>query len=361
MASDEGIKQLAPNRFLVRVKRVEKRTGIVRNLKRTVIGTRKEARAARDELRDELASTQTTRPRTRLLDYAVSWLERRADSLKPSVRRKYAYGIEAFRPTLGAIYLDSISPEDVAAFVNERVKTKAGNTVLNELRLLRTIARDSVADGYAARYWCDRVKPPKVKGYTREWLNMLNAEQLAKLTAAIPTKWRGLVLFIVTTGLRWGEASALHWEDVDIEAGEATIHRNNDRGVLVDVKTKGSNRVVPVLPEVAALWGLRRTRGPVFTTRRGTLHKGSPLRAVLTKACAAAGVPRLTTHGMRRTFNNLARQTTSREVLKSITGHTTDAMVEHYSHVGTDEKAAVSREVAKAAGVQTVSDDDENE
>ena len=80
-----------------------------------------------------------------------------------------------------------------------------------------------------------------MKGYTREWLNMLNAEQLAKLTAAIPARWRGLVLFIVTTGLRWGEASALHWEDVNLAAGEATIHRRHDRGALVGNAGRGSS------------------------------------------------------------------------------------------------------------------------
>ena len=59
----------------------------------------------------------------------------------------------------------------------------------------------------------------------------------------------------------------------------------------------------------------------------------------------------MTTHGLRRTFNNLARQSTSREVLKSITGHSTDAMVEHYSFVGAGEKNTASRAVAKSMGI----------
>jgi integrase len=362
MASDEGIKQLTKTTWEVRVKRVEKKTGKERNLKRKVTGSKKDAIAKRDELRDELASTQTTRAKTRLRDYAVSWLDRRADDLKPSVVRKYANGIKHLDDTvLGDMFVDGISSSDVTAHIQARTKVSAGNTVLNELRMLRVIAKDSVNEGYAARYWCDRVKPPKVKGYTREWLNLLNAAQLKALTTAIPQQWRGLILFIATTGLRWGEASALHWEDVNLKAGEAVIHRGNDRGSLVDVKTKGSNRIVPVLPEVASLWGLVRARGLVFPTRKGKLHRGTPLRKVLTAACVKAEVPRVTTHGLRRTFNNLARQSTSREVLKSITGHTTDAMVEHYSHVGTAEKAVVSRSVADAAGVQMVSPPDDDD
>lgn len=355
MADDEGIKRVGPTTWKVRVKRIAKATGRTENRKATVEGTKTDARRRRDELRAELESTVVTRPRTRLSDYAVSWLERRAANpdVKRSVIRKYGYGIGHVMPVLGDIYLDSLSPSDVAAYIAGRVAEagpKGGNTVLNELRMLRTMARDSMAEGYAARYWCDRVKPPRVIGYTRDWPNLLTGPQFTALVDHVPRQWRGLVLFMATTGLRWGEASALHWEDVDLRAGEAVIRWGNDRGTRITVKTKGSNRIVPVLPEVAALWGAPRASGLVFPSRRGTLHKGTPLKKVLDKACPAAGVPRVTAHGLRRTFNNLARQETSREVLKSITGHTTDAMVEHYSMVGTDEKTAVSRTVAANIG-----------
>jgi integrase len=363
MASDEGIKSLGNGRWAVRVKRIEKRTGREVNRKATVTGTKADARRVRDEIRDEIASTVQRRPRTRLTDYAVSWLERRAANpdMKRSVVRKYGYGLTHITPVLGDIYLDSITSADVASYIASRVAEvgiKGGNSVLNELRLLRVIAKDSVNEGYAERDWCARVKPPKVRTYTRANPNLLSAAQLHALIDKIPPQWKGLVLFMATTGLRWGEASALHWEDVTLDAngaGEAFIHWGNDRGVLVPVKTKRSERGVPVLAVVSELWGVRRPRGLVFPTRKGRLHRGSPLRKVLDKAIVDAKVPRVTAHGLRRTFNNLARQRTSREILKSITGHTTDAMVEHYSMVGADEKMIVSRDIAELAGVLKVS------
>ena len=69
------------------------------------------------------------------------------------------------------------------------------------------------------------------------------------------------------------------------------------------------------------------------------------LRKPLLVALEAAGLEgHLTTHGLRRTFNDLMRQVSSGEVVRSIMGHVTERMTEHYSHVRSDEKAdAVAR------------------
>lgn len=351
--NDEGIKQLGPGKYLVRVKRLEARTGRQRNKKKIVFGTKAAARRVRDELRESLRSLSPTPRRVRLSEYAASWLEQRAArGLKASTLRRYGYSLEHIEPALGDIYVHALTPADVRTYIAKRTKSGAqGYTVLNELRCLRTMAKDSMSDGCASINWADRVPPPKVSRYTKQRPNLLDGAQFAELILAIPRQWRGVVLFIATTGLRWGEASALHWQDVNLKTGEATIVHGNHRGTLITVKNDASHRTVPVLPEVAALWGVKRSKGLIFPTKKGVLHKGSPLRAVLDRACKAAGVPRVTTHGLRRTFNNLARQTTSREVLKSITGHSTDAMVEHYSMVGTGEKITAARGVAKSMGI----------
>lgn len=350
--SSDGLRQLSRTCWAVRVKRIDARTGRVRNRKATVVGTKADALRRRDELRDELASAAAKHERMRLQAFAVPWLERRR--VKNSTRRKYKIGLAHILPALGELYLDAIAPSDVAAYLVRRLEVAAGNTVLNELRLLRVIAKDSVAEGLATRYWCERVRAPKVARYNDENPNLLTPDQGELVLAHVPPRWLGLLTFMMTTGVRFGEASALRWEDID-DAGVVRIRRGNDRGAECTVKTDGSDRAVVVLPEVLELIGLRRDRGLVFPTRRGTMHRGSPLRVVLERACAAAGVTRVTTHGVRRTFNNEGRQVASREVLKATTGHATDEMVGHYSHVGADEKRALARAVAARLGVLKVS------
>jgi hypothetical protein len=53
-------------------------------------------------------------------------------------------------------------------------------------------------------------------------------------------------------------------------------------------------------------------------------------------------------HGFRRTFNNLMRQVSEdKVVLRSMTGHATEEMTEHYSHVGLREKHAAVAELMR--------------
>ncbi len=371
-----GIRKMKDGRFEVRVNRIEARTGLMANRKATVSGTRKDAEAVRDELRRQLASTVEKRPQIRLREYAASWLERRVEraEIRDSVARKYGYSLRHILPIIGDLYVHTITRADVEGYValrKSQVGIVGGNSVLNELRLIRTIARDTMAEGYATTYWADRVKPPKVRKYSKDRPNRFTPSQAFRVLAEIPKVWQPLVLLMMSTGLRWGEASALHWEDIDTETNEALIRYGNDRGTLVEVKTDSSYRTVPVDPEVLEALGLRREKGLVFPVTRGAnrgeLHRGYPLVNMLKRICAKVGVPYVKPHGLRRTFNNLGRTVTERDILKAMSGHSTDVMVEHYSHVELGEKQAVARAIlamVRAAPVQPsdiIPDPDEDE
>jgi integrase len=350
-----GLERLGPNRWRIRAQARDRRTGKKIERGETFEGTQREAIVRQGELRAELRDQGARRKRVRLREYATAWLSSRAAGLKPSVLRKYEgdLGLHIL-PELGDLYLDSIVPADVRRFLDRQAAAGyAANTRLNRLRLLRVIAHDAQAEGVCPIYFCDRVRPPEVQGYTEEHPNLLTPDQLAKLLNAIPKQWLGLVMLISLTGMRWGEASALRWEDVDWSsanaelgvAGTVRIQRGNDHGNVVEVKTVKSRRTVPLPADVVPLLGARRAKGLIFPTKAGSLFRGSPLRAVLDKAAAAAGVPRITTHGLRRTFNNLSRQVADRLVTMSLVGHTTDAMHAHYSQVTIAEKSAAQAAV----------------
>src|SRR5690606_16298124 len=65
--------------------------------------------------------------------------------------------------------------------------------------------------------------------------------------------WRrawALVSTMAWTGLRFGEASALEWRDVDLDAGTIRVRRAQWRGIVGHVKAKASKRTVVIPDEV---------------------------------------------------------------------------------------------------------------
>ena len=73
----------------------------------------------------------------------------------------------------------------------------------------------------------------------------------AVLSAAGGTRYAPLFDLLVNTGLRRGEALALQWSDVDLEAGtlrvRGTLARVNGKLEVTEPKTAKSKRTVPLV------------------------------------------------------------------------------------------------------------------
>lgn len=361
-----GIKLLSPGRYQIRVSRVDPKTGRKVNRKLTLDGTKSDAITAHANLRAEVLSTAVAPQRIQLHKYALSWLGKR--DIRDTTRRRYAVSLTNVLPVLGDYYLDSLTPEIIQDYVNDRMRTAEGYTVLNELRLLRTMAKDAHASRLCQFVFTDRVKAPAVSRYTKSNPNRLTPGQFTATFAHLAPRWKPITLLMVTTGLRWGEASALHRRDVKIWKddsgnliGEATVNWNNDRGVLVPKasETKGTERTVPLAPEVVFL--LRpllasAKSGPIFRSRTGGLYcSPAPFGRALAAAEKAAGIPfKVRVHGLRRTWKNIVKHQASREVIKAIGGWSTDEMLEHYDHVESNEKQAAAAAVIGALNAASV-------
>jgi len=74
-----------------------------------------------------------------------------------------------------------------------------------------------------------------------------------------------------------------------------------------------------------------------------------------------AGISRITPHGLRHTGNDLLRRFASREVVMSITGHSTPTMHSHCSHVDAGEKAAAVGKVIELVTKRAPSDQQRGE
>ncbi|MCA9611825.1 MAG: site-specific integrase [Sandaracinus sp.] len=161
------------------------------------------------------------------------------------------------------------------------------------------------------------------------------------------------------TGLRWGEVSALRWEALDVDARVLHVRRKVVRGEeLPTTKTNRARLVgVPLAlldellayrawAEAEALPG--RECGLMFFSNVGTPLGSARISHALRDARASVGMrSRLTSHGLRRTVTDLLRQAgVDPVVAKSLVGHTTDRMREHYSYVRPSEVRDAADRVA---------------
>lgn len=141
-----------------------------------------------------------------------------------------------------------------------------------------------------------------------------------------------MILTALHTGMRLGELCALSWEDIDFRQRILTVRHSMVRGIMSSPK---SNKIrhIPLSQELATtLGGQQRPNGLVFQ------DNGKPIsdyaaEQLLTKACARAGIRRVSWHKLRHTFaTQLAGRKVPLRAIQLLLGHSTIQMTERYAH-----------------------------
>ena len=179
----------------------------------------------------------------------------------------------------------------------------------------------------------------------------------------------GLVDALVDTGGRRGEVLGLRWCDVDLEAGTATIrrqltaHPETKTLEIRPTKRPRSKSVISLHPSTVTALKRRRTQQSVDRLKMGggwptddiaadlvfTWADGQPippdsLTKIVGRLSVAAGLPRLTPHGLRHSFASAALAArVPVEVVAGRLGNTARIVQEVYAHVipAEDQSAAL--------------------
>lgn len=146
---------------------------------------------------------------------------------------------------------------------------------------------------------------------------------------------RLLVLILGTTGCRAGEGIALRWGDIDLDRAE------------LRVSGKTGPRVVPIAPALAAeLEALERGADGARLLPVGThTAQQSISQRYLKQACAKAGVPYFTPHGLRRmVIDQLYTAGTDVGTVAQMLGQSAVVALRHYRQATSlDKRSAVER------------------
>jgi integrase len=221
-----------------------------------------------------LATLQEASPTSQTVG---EWIEHYIDHLtgvEPETLKKYrAYLHNDVGPALGCIPLVALRRDHVAKWINTMALPDGNGwrprakTIRNKHGFLAGALNSAVPESIAANP-CDGIKLPRDED--RE-MSFLTPEQFNRLAAAVTEPWRPLVEFLVASGCRWGEATALRPTDVNRDSGTVTIARAWKSGAgayrLGPPKTRKSSRTINVPASVIAK--LDYSRDFLFVNRAG--------------------------------------------------------------------------------------------
>lgn len=207
-----------------------------------------------DKKRDEIIAIYVTGERTAadvmFNAYVRTWFE---TYKKPHVSRStvMAYNLlinNYITPYFACKNVRAITATDVQQFMNSmqglsRSMITLARTILNGT--FKAAMRDRLTTVNPMQY----ISNPKAAEVKEK--HVLTVEERARLEACATDHEHGLLLaMLYYTGMRMGECCALQWGDIDFKAKTIHIQRSQHHYGVGDLKTKSSDRIVPITPKL---------------------------------------------------------------------------------------------------------------
>jgi integrase len=280
------------------------------------------------------------RPDPTLAGYATVWLASR--ELKPRTRAHYRDLLDdLIEPSLGGLRLTRLSPDKVRAWYG-RLDATRPTLRAHAYGLLRTIMATAVSDELVS------ANPCRIRGAgsakKRHQTKIATLPELEVIVAAMPPRYRAMVLLAAWCGLRFGELAELRRGDVDTGGRLLRVQRGVARAggevFIGDPKSDAGRRDVSIPPHLMPVLAahLQQHVGTepgalLFPARNGGSMAPSALYRVWYPARAAAGRPDLRFHDLRHTGGTLAAATgaTLADLMVRL-GHSTPAAAMIYQH-----------------------------
>ncbi len=212
----------------------------------------------------------------------ISWCSHHIDHLtgvNQATRTKYrAYVANDIAPSkIGPLPLTALSNHDVAAWLNSLAGS--AKTASNKHGFLSGALNAAVRAGFI------KANPSEGNRLPRDEITemvFLTNDEFALLRSCVTEPWQPLVEFLVASGVRWGEASALKPTDINLAEGTVDIRRawryvSGEGYQLGPPKTRRSTRTIDMAATTLAKLDL--TGDWVFTNSgRGGHGEAGPVR-----------------------------------------------------------------------------------
>jgi integrase len=305
-------------------------------LERVIEGTKADAEAYEAKKRIELDAQGKTEQRSALRFSQVfeAYKPHATTHLKASTWKKVRiYQVATLIEHLGDVRVRDYCGQTIDDYKRERLsqshrgKPVTSAAVNNELRVFSAICNW----GREAGYGIPEVKIRKIKRRGRDRVKFWTDDELERIFTAARELYPDLLpmlIWLLNTGARKGEALAAEWAWHDFEAGAIEIPATETWQ-----PKSGRSRDVPMADAVRAiLAGPRRHKTIVFPNCHGRMYREFPkdcFWAILAKA-EVRGNP----HMFRHTFaSKFLHKVPDLQLLAAILGHSTTRVTELYAHL----------------------------
>lgn len=306
--------------------------------------------------------------------YAWEWL-RSKTGISPRTREIYEHQLRVHvLPVLGEYGLAQLSPDVIRRWYAGLTEARSRSVAAKAYVRLRQILGQAVDDDRIPKNPC-RLNGAGTEHHAEQ--RFLTVEELYPLAAAVPPRYRALILTAGLGGLRQGELFALRRDDIDLSTATVTVRRKRLRLASGDViegppKSAAGVRTVALPEPVVAV--LHRhladhvgSKGDayVFTTPDGRpLERSNFRNRVWLPALERAGLEGLRFHDLRHTAGTLAAQTgaTTKELMARL-GHASPRASLIYQHAAADRDRRIAErltDMIDEAGIEVPGSDDTN-
>jgi len=272
--------------------------------------TQKEAQSALRSLFKEREDA-TPKSSMKLAAWLVIWLEDQRPHVRPTTHKRYASLIEHQMTSLGERSLSSITTRDVERHLDGLVASGYSTATTQGVRnVISSAFKAARRAGLVAH---DPVTDARSISRVRSEVPILTVEETERLRlAAIEDHVVGpVVVMLLASGCRAGEAFALQVEDIDLDRGRVRIDKTlTPFGVGATKSSKGRRTVT--LPQwatdalrdhIGRLSGSEvpcRPSDVLFTDPgSGQPWKAGTFRDQFRRLCRTAGVPMVRVHALR--------------------------------------------------------------
>ncbi|GAA1015642.1 putative prophage phiRv2 integrase [Acrocarpospora pleiomorpha] len=304
-------------------------------------------------------------------EYAASWMEER--TLRPKTAQLYEGLLRLhINPIFGEKELTKITSRSIRIWHTKLTEDGPGaSTVAKSYRLLRGILNTAVDDELIKKNPCKIAKAGVERPAERP---VLTVSEVFTLAAAVPPRFRALVLLATFASMRWGELAALRRCHLDLEARTVRVVASVSEmksGELVTGRPKSDAGLRTVnLPEVIISdleWHLRRFSetepdGLVFVGEKGAQLRRSNFSKVWARALKKANLPDIHIHDLRHTGNSLAALTgaTLKELMDRM-GHASTKAAIIYLHGSKDRDRKIADALGQIVKESMKPDDDDGQ